>query len=570
MLRTQKLYCDYLKDVESLIGGVELSNKRVSGLHDSIADAQLLVPVIGAFSAGKSYLLNSFLGQKYLPEEIRPETALATELHYSQSERLEAVSADGREDRFLLTEFDAIKEKAADYRFVRAYINNDALKAIQPLVLVDMPGFDSPLDLHNQAIIEYIGRGTHYVVLTSVEEGNLTRSMLRQIAEVYDVNKGISFFLSKSNLRSPVEVGEIAEKISSQLEDHFDVVHEVVPVGLDGGKDLARIVERIDPEQLILKLFKNLVLDVYGSCKGDVNTRISTLGKSKDENETTLKELQKGMSDLVRKKEEMLEDAREKYTDVRVGRIVERVGQELSNSIEELTNTAVSSGAESLNQVISEMVRHSLLHEVRSSMEELNAQIISDISFELQGLDSVLSNYSNGDMPWLDRAVKSSETLLNSGVEKLDGWNETLSGKGGGIYKVLATILGLTTSIVAPVIELIIIFLPEILAGFMKKSKEQKQVEAIRSSILTRTIPDVKSKLRSQLPEIFNEQVRVLIDEIGSQFESKVEEQRQIIASEQEDMLSRASEIKEQVAVYSDVLDQLNARTTVIISDVRS
>ena len=134
----------------------------------------------------------------------------------------------------------------------------------------------------------------------------------------------------------------------------------------------------------------------------------------------------------------------------------------------------------------------------------------------------------------------------------------------------LATILGLTTSIVAPVIELIIIFLPEILAGFMKKSKEQKQVEAIRSSILTRTIPDVKSKLRSQLPEIFNEQVRVLIDEIGSQFESKVEEQRQIIASEQEDMLSRASEIKEQVAVYSDVLDQLNARTTVIISDVRS
>jgi GTPase SAR1 family protein len=570
MLKNQKMYCDYLRDVESLIEGVGLSNQRVGGLHDGIAEAQLLVPVIGAFSAGKSTLLNSFLGQDYLSVDITPETALATELHYSQSERLEAVSADGRVDRYNLTEFDAVKEKASEYRFVRAYIKHDALQAIQPLVLVDMPGFDSPLDLHNQAIMEYIGRGTHYVVLTSVEEGNLTRSMLRQIAEVYDVNKGISFFLSKSNLRSPVEVGEIAEKISSQLEDYFDAVHEVVPVGLDGGKDLARIVDRIDPEQLVVTLFKNLVMDIYGSCKGDMNTRISTLGKTKEENESTLKELQKGMSYLIRKKEEMLEEAQEKYTDVRVGRIVERVGQELSNSIEELTSTAISSGAESLNQVISELVRHSLLHEVRSSMKELNDQIVADISFELQGINSVLSKYDSDEVPWLDRAVISSETLLNSGVEKLDGWNETLSGKDGSLYKVIATILGLTTSIVAPVVELIIIFLPEILSGLMKKSREQRQLEEVRSSILTRTIPDVKLKLRGQLPEIFNEQVKVLINEIGSQFESKVEEQRQIIASEKEDILFKKTELESQISAYSDAVDQLNARTNVILSDGES
>lgn len=30
MLKNQKLYCDYLKNVESILGGVELSNKRVS------------------------------------------------------------------------------------------------------------------------------------------------------------------------------------------------------------------------------------------------------------------------------------------------------------------------------------------------------------------------------------------------------------------------------------------------------------------------------------------------------------------------------------------------------------
>jgi GTPase SAR1 family protein len=259
MLDTQKLYCDYLEDIAELTRSVGITNERLDSLRGAVVGAELLVPVIGAFSAGKSTLINSFLEKNCLPVDITPETALATELHYSVSERLEAVRANGSTDRYQLSGFSDLKEKASEYRFVRAYINSDQLKTIQPLVLVDMPGFDSPVGQHSQAIIEYIGRGTHYVVLTSVEEGNLTRSMLRQISDVYDVNKGISFFLSKSNLRGAVEVGEIVEKISSQLEDYFNESHTIVSVGADGGKDLARIIERIDPEALMTKLFKNLV-----------------------------------------------------------------------------------------------------------------------------------------------------------------------------------------------------------------------------------------------------------------------------------------------------------------------
>jgi hypothetical protein len=290
------------------------------------------------------------------------------------------------------------------------------------------------------------------------------------------------------------------------------------------------------------------------------------LGKSKGENEATLKEIQKGMSDLVRKKDQMLDEAREKYTDVRVGRIVEKVGRDLSNSADELTKVAISSGAGALSQSISDIVRHTLLHEVRSSMDELNSQIISDISMELKGLDDVLSNYTNGDAPWLDRAVQSTETLLHNGIGKLGEWNDSLSGKGGAVYKVVATILGITTSVVAPLVELIIIFLPEILSGLMKKSREQRQLEEVRSSILTRTIPELKSKLRSQLPEIFNQQVRMLIDEISTQFESKIIEQSQIIASQQAEMEARVSEIAEQINVYSLVVEKMNVRTNFLLT----
>ncbi len=575
MLQTQKKYCDYLKDVEAVVEAVGIKNDRLGSLRSSVAAAELLIPVIGAFSAGKSTLINSFLEKDCLPVDITPETALATELHYSVSERLEAVRADGGADRYSLSEFNELKEKASDYRFVRAYLNSEQLKEIQPLVLVDMPGFDAPLAQHNQAILEYIGRGTHYVVLTSVEEGSLTRSILHQISGVYDVNKGISFFLSKSNLRSSTEVEEVTEKITSQLQDYYDESHEVTPVGFDGGKDLSQIIEKIDPEQLVEDLFKDLVLDAYLSCKGEINTRIATLSKSKDENESTVKELERGLSALSRKKDEMQEEAREKYTDVNVGRIVDKVGRELSNSVDELTGIAISSGSDSLNQYIGDMVRHTLLHEVRTSMDELNSQIVTDLSAELKSLDSILSGYSNGGDAWLDRAIESTETLLDKGVDRLGGWNKSIlkkkeaegeDRKNPNAYKALATILGLTTSIVTPAIEIVIIFLPEILSGLMKKHREKVRSEEIHSSILTQIIPGIKSKLRSQIPEIFNENVSVLIEEISTQFENRIQEQRQTITSQQEEMDARSSEINEQINSYSAALETLNTRTNTLVT----
>ncbi len=44
---------------------------------------QLVIPIVGNFSAGKSTLLNRFLGSSVLPTGITPETSLATELHYT-------------------------------------------------------------------------------------------------------------------------------------------------------------------------------------------------------------------------------------------------------------------------------------------------------------------------------------------------------------------------------------------------------------------------------------------------------------------------------------------------------
>ena len=97
---------------------------------------------------------------------------MATELRYSASKSIEVVGKDG--EGSTVKNLEALKEQAAQYQYAKVFLNSEPLRAIQPLVLVDMPGFDSPLDLHHRAILTYLARGSHYAVLISVEEGTVT------------------------------------------------------------------------------------------------------------------------------------------------------------------------------------------------------------------------------------------------------------------------------------------------------------------------------------------------------------------------------------------------------------
>ena len=58
--------------------------------------AYVKVPFVGDFNAGKSSLINSFLGIDLLPTNILPETAVSYELYYSEQERLEILDVEGK------------------------------------------------------------------------------------------------------------------------------------------------------------------------------------------------------------------------------------------------------------------------------------------------------------------------------------------------------------------------------------------------------------------------------------------------------------------------------------------
>ena len=558
MIKMKQKYIEYIEAVQVELSQSIVHSDLYSSLKSEMKTLELLVPVIGGFSAGKSSLINAFLGEEYLPVEVTPETSLATELRYSDNERIEAIRSDDTVDKYDVDEIAVVKNKASEYQYIKVYISNQNIKNIEPLILVDMPGFESPVDLHNQAIMQYISKGVHFIVLTSVEDGNITYSMMRELANIQEYGRDFSFFISKVNLKSINEVQEISEVIKEQLEDSLDVKKAIVSVGDKGAEELENILKTIDTETLFSNIFKESLEDEYFSIVEKINTSIVALNKDKESNETTIKELLLAIEKTKKKRDNMLLEAEEKYSNNKVDRIIKSVGKELSNSLDELVTVTTISGEEALGSHISDIMRYSLTSSIKSSIDDIGGMIVNDITNELSDLNNVMSSFTLDD-GWLDKIGESTEKLFNSANSGLKNILESRQKrkKQDNIYKAITTVLAVTTSVLVPVLEIVIIFLPDILSGLLQNYNKNKQKEQIKEHILTSIIPSIKRELSKTLPIVFKKQVDQLIIQFTLEFEEKLKEQEQIIQEAENKKNNTNKSIEENIELYETVIKNI-------------
>lgn len=559
MIKTEKLYNDYLDKVQSEILKINLSDKNLKLLKKELKEVNLIIPVVGTFSAGKSSLINSFLNNNVLPVGITPETALASELRYSSNERIEAVKKNESFDAYGITDMEKVKANAKEYKHLRIYLKNEGIRNIEPLILVDMPGYDSPLDLHNQAIIRYLDKGVHYVVLINSEDGTMNDSVRRHLQDIEEFNGNFSFFLSKSDCKPQSDLMAIKEVVEEQISDYLDIEKSAIPINNTDGEALRKVLKEIDPDHLFKSMFVERLKDNYYDITDEINLSISTLKKSKEETDQILKELKSGEDKILRKKESMIADIREKYSNSAVNSVVESVGRDLSSSSDEIVSAFSSGGKDGFSRCISEIVRHSLISNVKDLMIETSGDIINDFSHELSDINKSMFDFV------LDENI--TNRLADNVKGFFDGSNKFLKGaidkqKGSeSLYKVLTTIFSITTSILNPVVEMLIVFLPNIFSGLFGNFQKNKQDEQIKSKIMTSVIPSIKRDLQSKLPDIFDKQVNLLINNISEDFESKLKEQQETIKKAETEKQAEIQNIEAKIADYEQTVLEITNLT---------
>lgn len=557
MLPVQAKYVKFLQSLKDELQKLSALDIEAFGIDNAIANitsTELLIPVIGGFSAGKSSLLNSFLQEEILSVAVTPETALATELHYSTQEYIEAITPSGQSVRFEKSQMEQLKNKASEFSYAKLHLNKQCLKDIEPLVLVDMPGFESPLASHNKAIFEYIRRGVYFVILQSVEHGNITASVRREIDNLLTFERKFSFFLSKSNLKPQSELEDVKSFVQEQLSDYFDYEGQVECIGKDGGTNLAKIISTLNPNAIIEDLYLTGLKDRFSQIKQTINTHITALSQDKEQNAKDIQDLKNGLQKLEQQRDSLIAQAQERYSDTNISKIINGVNNALNRGLNEIAQSYMSGGDSALDSTINSIVKTTLAQEVKTSMEHIGEDVIHAFGKQLEDSLSIMQRLSLSDTICNVIDVKkigsTATTLFTNATESM--------AKYGGIVGVIGRLGVFISPIVTPLLTAIVSLLPT-LVQLLFGDTEQKKLESVKNALLTQVFPQILAELRAKLPPELQEQTTKLIESISQEFEEQIAQKLQAIESAQGELESKKQEIEQMIATYKEALDSITA-----------
>ena len=470
---------------------------------------------IGSFSAGKSALLNKYLGKSVLVESQIPETAYATELVFSEDEKKIACLNNGEE-----LDFEHVRSKE-DISYLKYFINSETLKINSDYIVVDTPGFDSGLERHNYALVKYIDKGTGYVLVIDSDKGTISESAINFLKEVSQYSDDIAIIINKIDKKLPKDIIEITEHINNIIianlgfeipikctsiynDDVFEVLNNIIT-----SFDAQILYDKNITSQLYKN--KNMIIDALELIK---NHEVCDVDEIEIEIENR-KKAKEQLFDSINKEESNIKN--KVRNDIK-SNIVETIKNDLNRQAESLSRQLLI-GAEALQNAILSIIRPVLVNEIEKYSSEISDKIVDSIScFDSNliskdiKLDEVLINIHNKLNDFKQSGqINNSETIkkiMDQGNVKLKsiGCNKNL-------YRTVTSIVAITTSVINPILEILIVFLPEIInvvKSIFGKSPQEEALEIVVNQI----IPQLINKLKIEIDEPLNEIEQIMCENV--------------------------------------------------------
>lgn len=457
--------------------------------------------VVGSFSVGKSALLNKYIGKSVLEESQAPETAFATELKFSENERLVAEYIDGTKIENL--DFNVLKSDADKISNLICYVNSENIKLHPDYIMVDTPGFDSGVERHNKALIKYIPQGTAYILVIDSDKGTLSESTLNFLKEVNCYSNDIGIIINKCDKKIPTEVEKVKNHIKNMLLAHTGFDYPIITTSihdLDILEKLNELVESFDVNYLYdknvtseLVYIKELIEDSLVIIQDNESCDLSEL-----DNEINLRE--KAKTELINSIDSKKAKIKSEIRGNMKNKIICLVRNGLTNQADYLATGALIS-AESLQQRVIEIVRPILITEVEEYSEvaidafvnKLEVSLLKSFDEELDLEQIIKSVYEK-----IKGIIDSGKfNISNRSIFELDS-NKKFNSMSAKLYKTISTAIAISTNVLAPIIELLIVFLPD-LVNLFKSIVSDSREEKAKKIILNEIIPQIIAKLHNEL-----------------------------------------------------------------------
>lgn len=383
-----------LKEIKERYG---MDTQEVSKIIDDIDHYRVNTPVIGNFSTGKSSMINAIIEKPLLSVDITPETAVPTEIYYGNNKVLQYDKTGVIERRIEELPLQGLTVQTTD--LVKIEYDNPFLEEIKSVNIVDLPGFDTSIELHNRAIDQYLPNSLAYLLVVSSDEPVLKESISDFLKELKTYNMPVYVVITKSNRLDEDELEEcrkLLKKLVSRIYNQEDVTVACVDaygnVNIDELKDILREIQGKTGEIFINK-FSEILKNESRYPLAYLEDRIDKECLSTSRLEQEQEKLEKKMDEITVEIEKEKNNF-ERQAKVCINTIRERVKTDLESSLTTIS-AMLESGADvsdKINGIVRRSVRIGINTEFEPKLKKYVEHIAEMIQIEFPASEVLISS----------------------------------------------------------------------------------------------------------------------------------------------------------------------------------
>lgn len=485
-----------LKNINSAYGEPV---KYLEELEERASSSKVCTPVIGKFSYGKSALINTILGYKnrILKEDITPETSIPAEILYTEGEDEVFLFKEENDYKVIsLDEYRGLEIQDDSVKFVRMKLRRDFLEEIPDVMLVDMPGFESGIEVHNRAIDNYVSRSLAFIVTFPADDMIVRSSVGNMLKELCLHDMPLCVAITKCDKKTD-DFKNTLQNLNENLR-RFIGNREVKiceTSSRDGNaEELKEFLREIqaDAQNLLSKKFKAEVFKFAEILENHLKSRLqnSKLSESElNEKEDRLKRQMDSLNSKLSKEGENF--------DIEVADCIEEIKNDVRTALEGESSslTTMVLNNQGINERINQIVRSAVTTSVKK-------RLIPMIEKHLRRTAQSISSESIGDI-----SVAFSFNLEDVSKD------------------VVSTTVAAVTAILVggPIIGGIIAGIIAWVGKWMSEKKREEARNNARKKLQEELFPQILDQVGRKIDEVVMKQVKL----INTSIEEEIKMQRE-------------------------------------------
>ena len=398
---------------------------RIETLVPLIEHFEIRVPFIGAFSSGKSSLINALINEPLLATEITPETAVATEMRYGQERRFIGHLSGNK--TIALTEAEVQQNQLAmltPHGWLAVELPCETLAATPHLVLVDMPGWASGVAAHQQVVDDYAHRSLAYAVVVSVEEGTLRENVRSALSELAVQEKPVILIVAKAHKRPEEETAAVVRKLTDEITQLMQSPPFAVAITSAAKRDTAQLKQALERlESQAQNVFEESVVSPWRSELQRAGQLLQVLSSQHFKDAELISAEIEKFEQQMREFDQRLShetEALEERIGPMLGAIQLRVENALAGRLDALTERALAGSNISDNilgtarLVVSQALKEEFEPAMLRYLDRLADALPSRLNFDLDfsRMQNAAQSPDGGEFRWKDLSVALAPLLV--------------------------------------------------------------------------------------------------------------------------------------------------------------